>query len=76
MCSCSSATNGLSANNRILLMPGTQESILYQSIIQQIPKSISDKVTAIQDGQHGGKFQGGANFKGNMEMAMIQKKVS
>jgi hypothetical protein len=45
-------------------MAETQESILHHNFIQQIPKSISDKVSVAQDGQCDGKFQGGGKFQG------------
>jgi hypothetical protein len=62
-------------------MSDTQESILRHNFIQQIPKSISDKITAnlenLRDGkQHGGgKYQGkqglGGDLKGNGKPEII-----
>jgi hypothetical protein len=48
--SCSSTQDRLSVNDRILLMSETQESILRHNFIQQIPKLLSDKVLATQEG--------------------------
>ncbi len=62
--SCSTATDRLSVNDRVLFMSNIQESILRHNFVQQIPKSISDKIAALQEGSRDGKFQGGGKFQG------------
>lgn len=65
--SCSINEDGLSVNNRVLLMPDTQDSILRHNFIQKIPKSLNDKVLVCYEkdskqsraGKHQGK-QGGS----------------
>jgi hypothetical protein len=62
--SCSTASDRLSVNDRILFMSETQDSILRHNFIQQIPKSLSDKVTTTQDGTRDGKFYAGGKLQG------------
>ena len=68
--SCSSAEDRLSVNDRVLHMQDVQDSILNLSFSRQIPKTISDKISAHlekianKDDKNNGKnskFNGGQN---------------
>jgi hypothetical protein len=68
--SCSSAEDRLSVNDRVLRMQDVQDSILNLSFSRQIPRTISDKISAHlekiadkDDKNNGknGKFNGGRN---------------
>jgi hypothetical protein len=60
--SCSSAVDRSSVNDRILLMSGSQDSILRHSFTQHIPKSISDKINFLLDNNKDGKHNGSGKF--------------
>jgi hypothetical protein len=62
--SCSNTEDRLSVNDQVLLMSDTQESILYHNFIQQIPKSISDKITSNIENNKDRKYQGGGKYQG------------
>jgi hypothetical protein len=63
--SCLISEDQLSVNDRILFMDDTQDSILHHNFIQQIPKSISDKVISTQEGTREGKFNTGGKPQGH-----------
>jgi hypothetical protein len=61
--SCSNSEDPLSVNNRVLLSSDPpQDSILCHNFIQQILKSINDKITASLDLSKDGKLQKGGKF--------------
>jgi hypothetical protein len=62
--SCSTTPDRSSVNDRILLMSETQDSILRHSFIQQIPKSISDKINFLLENTKDNKHQGGGKHNG------------
>jgi hypothetical protein len=62
--SCSNTEDSLSVNDQVLLITDTQESIFHHNFIQQIPKSISDKITSNIENNKNGKFQGGGKYQG------------
>lgn len=61
--SCSSATDRLSVNDRVLRMTDIQDSILRLNFNQMLPKSINDKVLSQQENKDG-KFNGGGKHNG------------
>lgn len=65
--SCSITEDRRSVNDRILLMSDIQDSILRHNFVQQIPKSISDKILNTQDILKDGKVQGGGKFQGKQD---------
>jgi hypothetical protein len=56
--SCSNSEDRSSVKDRVLMMLDIQDSILRHSFIQQILKSISNKVYANNEPLKEGKFQG------------------
>jgi hypothetical protein len=57
-CSCCNMSDRLLVNNKVLLMQDQQDMLLHHNFIQQLPKSISDKIiepTEKNGLNHGGK---------------------
>jgi hypothetical protein len=66
-CSCCNTEDRLSVNDKVLLMQDQQDMLLCHNFVQQLPKSISDKITRPSDkngsnqgGKSRGKFKPGA----------------
>jgi len=62
--SCSSSTDHLSVNDRILQMTDIQDSILHLNFNQMLPKPKIDKIQAQQDFNKEGKFNNGGKNPG------------
>jgi hypothetical protein len=73
--SCSSATDRLSVNDRILRMTDTQDSILRLNFNQMLPKSINDKILLQVEQNKEGKFNGGNKHQGKKPQVETKSKV-
>jgi hypothetical protein len=62
--SCTSATDRLSVNDRVLRMTDIQDSILRLNFNQMLPKSINDKILLQLENYKEGKVNGGSKHQG------------